>query len=303
MRAITVHQPWADLLVSGTKTEIGRSWKISHRGPLAIHASLKVDQDACSDQGINPDNLTTGAIVGHVNLFDIVKVDDNNPKTQSLNQSISKSKGKTCYQWLFNNPQPLENPVPATGRKGIFHVPDELFSDDGTVLELTKNVDNSISLDSRAPFEMRVINEPNGKPLMGTYRIAIFQRNRNHNTEDKIQEIIRPYSERKVSELGGISLKIVADVILEALRKNEYSATELNPNRKEPFFLSEESGVRLALIFLAIQSLKKTTRIEEISHGIQAMTPEELYYWFAKCTSTRNADRALKALRLLLSEE
>lgn len=302
MRAITVHQPWADLLVLGTKTEMDRSWKISHRGPLAIHASLKIDLDACNDRGINPESLTTGAIVGLVDLFDIVKVDENNPNKQLLKQSTKKSNGKTFYQWRFNNPQPLENPVPATGRKGIFHVPDELFYETELALEPTSVVDKSLTLDSRAPFELRVINEPNPKELKGSYRLAIFQR-KSKLSEDKNQEITLPVSERKVSELGGISLKILADAILEALRKNEYSATELNPNRKEPFSLSEESGVRLALIFLAIQSLKKATRIEEISHGIQAMTPEELYYWFAKCTSSRNADRALKALRLLLSDE
>jgi len=65
----------------------------------------------------------------------------------------------------------------------------------------------------------------------------------------------------------------------------------------------EESGVRLASIFLAIRPISKVSRIEEISRGIRSMADEELYYWFAKCSTTGTADRAQKALRILLSEE
>ena len=104
-------------------------------------------------------------------------------------------------------------------------------------------------------------------------------------------------------ELGGTVLKAVAAGVLEALQLNGYAATDLSARRREPFRLAEESGVRLSQIFLPIRPITKGARIEEISHGIRAMTGEELYYWFAKCTSGPTAERAQKALRILLSEE
>ncbi len=39
MKAITIHQPWASLIVVGAKRFETRSWETKYRGPIAIHAS------------------------------------------------------------------------------------------------------------------------------------------------------------------------------------------------------------------------------------------------------------------------
>lgn len=41
MKALTLTQPWASLVVLGEKSIETRSWKTSYRGPLAIHAAKK----------------------------------------------------------------------------------------------------------------------------------------------------------------------------------------------------------------------------------------------------------------------
>lgn len=38
MKAITIWQPWASLVMMGAKQYETRSWQTKHRGPLAIHA-------------------------------------------------------------------------------------------------------------------------------------------------------------------------------------------------------------------------------------------------------------------------
>lgn len=43
---LTMHQPWASLLVQGIKRVEGRSWSSEHRGRLWIHAAAKVPTDA-----------------------------------------------------------------------------------------------------------------------------------------------------------------------------------------------------------------------------------------------------------------
>jgi hypothetical protein len=43
LRCLTVRQPWASAIADGVKTIELRSWKVSHRGPLGIHAGLGWD--------------------------------------------------------------------------------------------------------------------------------------------------------------------------------------------------------------------------------------------------------------------
>jgi len=114
----------------------------------------------------------------------------------------------------------------------------------------------------------------------------------------------QPAIKTRVSvELGGDSLRAVADVVLDALRQNGYKPTDLSVSRREHFHLDELTGVRLGLVFLAVKRISKANRLEAISLGIRLMTAEELYYWYSKCTGGPAAERAQKALRVLLSEE
>ena len=41
MKALTIWQPWASLLVSGQKKYETRSWATTYRGPIAIHAAMR----------------------------------------------------------------------------------------------------------------------------------------------------------------------------------------------------------------------------------------------------------------------
>ncbi len=49
MKAISIHQPWADLIVFGHKDIENRSWTTRYRGRMLIHAGLTVDRDAVLD--------------------------------------------------------------------------------------------------------------------------------------------------------------------------------------------------------------------------------------------------------------
>ena len=44
MKAISLKQPWADLIVNGIKDIENRTWKTSYRGKLFIHASKSFDR-------------------------------------------------------------------------------------------------------------------------------------------------------------------------------------------------------------------------------------------------------------------
>lgn len=56
VRALSVMQPWAFLIVEGLKDIENRSWQTKLRGRVLVHAGLKVDRDADDDlrRGIHP---------------------------------------------------------------------------------------------------------------------------------------------------------------------------------------------------------------------------------------------------------
>jgi hypothetical protein len=107
----------------------------------------------------------------------------------------------------------------------------------------------------------------------------------------------------KVVQVWGTPLKAVLEPVLTTVKRAGYKATDLHRGRKAPFRLSEEDGVRLGLLFLAVKPLHKLARIEAVSERIRRREPEELYYWFSKSTSTTEGHRALRALRILIAEE
>ena len=305
MKAISIRQPWADLIIQGKKTLELRSWSVRYRGPLAIHASQTMDEAACRAQGIDPRGVSAGVLIGVVELVDILSLDEQSLAETSRQHLAEGSFKPPIFGWRLANPSALQNPVPFTGRMGLFNVPDGLLGLETQTRSEPESVPSheESSPDSRLPFELQVKIEEGTRPSQASYRLAIYQRKVSPPAIQPGFENIAPQPRRLVCELGGTALKAVADGVLEALRLNGYAATDLGARRREPFRLAEESGVRLSLIFLAIRPVTKGARIEEISRGIRAMTGEELYYWFAKCTGGPTAERAQKALRQLLSDE
>lgn len=67
-RALTIKQPHAARIMNGTKVIEFRSWRTSYRGVLHIHAGLSLDPRARPWDGAP---LAFGAILGHVNLYDV----------------------------------------------------------------------------------------------------------------------------------------------------------------------------------------------------------------------------------------
>lgn len=87
MRAISVRQPWAWLIVNGHKPIENRDWRCDYRGPLVIHASKRMSQEQLDDymhvQHKFPAikmpplrEMPIGGIVGQANLVDCVTHSD-----------------------------------------------------------------------------------------------------------------------------------------------------------------------------------------------------------------------------------
>ncbi len=103
MRALTIRQPWAEQILTGTKRREYRSWRTDHRGPLVIHAAARPDLPL-------PAPLPLGAYVGVVMLRAVHRRDDG-------------------FAWILEDPWRLPHPIPGKGRLGFFHVPEDVAAE------------------------------------------------------------------------------------------------------------------------------------------------------------------------------
>lgn len=327
MKAISIRQPWAELILQGKKTLELRTWTVGYRGPLAIHASRTIDREACAAYGIDPVQLTTGALVGTVELTAITELSKVEFDAHQSDHLATGRFGYThpMYGWHLLKPQALCKPLPMRGRMGLFNVNDlhpqsAESSEDGRTDRIKATTPLPIAASSDAPagktsdgtkftpFQLRVIAS-DARP--GAYSLAVFQRPLMTTETGNMSYLPDDTRLARVAELRGDALRAVADHVLDALRRSAYRATDLHANRREPFHLGEETGVRLGLLFLALRPITKSSRIEAISQGLRRMTSEEAYYWYSKCAAGSSAgpadgkahERALKALRVLLADE
>lgn len=139
MKALTIWQPWASLLVSGQKKYETRSWATAYRGPIAIHAAMRpvrktIDELVAGDGGwrtlegieslfIRPralDELPTGSIVGKAiltrcNLITEEFLASLSPQELDLGDfSIGR------YAWEFHMMITIDPPVKAFGKQGLW---------------------------------------------------------------------------------------------------------------------------------------------------------------------------------------
>jgi hypothetical protein len=116
VKAISIRQPWAWLIIAGKKDIENRSWSTNHRGPLAIHAGLGRATRSLSEiqryfaVRIPEDELQRGGLIGTIEVVDVV----------------TKHKSKWFegpFGWVLRDPQPVRF-VPMSGKLGFFNVDD-----------------------------------------------------------------------------------------------------------------------------------------------------------------------------------
>ena len=144
MKAITIYQPWANLIAQGEKTIETRSWLTNYRGPLAIHAAKKAPSFCKTLTNIdtrfnhaltgsdewNPDiwdTLPFGAIVTICTLVDCKKIQITGKTEQILNpQDLSEKElafgdyTLSRYAWILEDIQHLITPIPTKGKQGLW---------------------------------------------------------------------------------------------------------------------------------------------------------------------------------------
>lgn len=80
MKALTIIQPFAELIARGEKRVENRTWNTTFRGRFAIHAGKSKSyggepaSEIAYEYGIDPKELTFGAIIATADLVDCVRL-------------------------------------------------------------------------------------------------------------------------------------------------------------------------------------------------------------------------------------
>ena len=126
MKALTVIQPWASLIVSGNKKIETRSWKTSFRGEILIHASKKDMTHSLADRmtasefkyfvrcGIGFSSLPTGSIIGVVTISDCILMTDEfirKLKKEDPQEFAFGDYEAGRYAWILKDPKTMVPPA------------------------------------------------------------------------------------------------------------------------------------------------------------------------------------------------
>ena len=126
MKALSIRQPWAWLIINGGKDIENRTWPTKFRGPVLVHAANGMTR-AEYENALDPlhasggevidlpafEDLERGGIVGSVEIVDCVRCSDS-PWYLG------------AWGFVLRNPKPLPF-RPLKGALGFFNAPDEVM--------------------------------------------------------------------------------------------------------------------------------------------------------------------------------
>src|ERR1051325_6671139 len=115
--ALSIQQPWADLIVAGRKTIEVRSWQTAHRGPFWIHASRK--ENITLEHRFGIERPFRGGFIGCATLVGMVELDEGRWTRWRERHLVDGSAPQKAWGWLLRDCVRLPSPVPAPGTLGL----------------------------------------------------------------------------------------------------------------------------------------------------------------------------------------
>jgi activating signal cointegrator 1 len=134
MKALTICQPYAELIACGEKRVENRTWPTSYRGPLLIHAGkgrkmlepefTKDGHEVDRPTGIFLSTMDFGAVIATAELIDCLPVDPilrgAHDEQYPWLRAHKHVNGPWC--WVLDKVRRLYSPIPYKGALGLFEV-------------------------------------------------------------------------------------------------------------------------------------------------------------------------------------
>ena len=125
MKALTIKQPFASLILEGLKEYEFRTWKTKYRGPILIHAGKGVDRKAMKKFEQYNLKYPVGAIIAKAEIEDVIYVDDEFRKMLKMKNPLVYSgvindESWEVYAFKLKNIQ-KQDPVIVNGQLGLWN--------------------------------------------------------------------------------------------------------------------------------------------------------------------------------------
>jgi len=104
MKAISVKQPWANMIAAGEKTIESRTWATDYRGEILIVSSKK------------PDIPPAGYALAIATLVDCRSMSVLDEPAAQCRKTLN------AIAWVLENVRPIKKPFPVKGELGLFEV-------------------------------------------------------------------------------------------------------------------------------------------------------------------------------------
>lgn len=145
MRVLSVKQPWAHMLIDGTKPFEIRTWKTDYRGRIALHASSGTVADAL-ERGVEDDAwaecfarsalvtaqdvkaLQRSAIIGTIEIAEIGTLDDLEDSMSDAELDLFDEVDGDHFLWRMTKPLRIA-PLSIDGKLNLWTLPDDVAAE------------------------------------------------------------------------------------------------------------------------------------------------------------------------------
>lgn len=123
MKALTIKEPWATLIIEGYKEYEFRSWKTNYRGKILIHAGKSLEKERVKKFKEYNLKYSCGEIIGEADLVDCIKVTEEFDKELKKKNSLvyGNSGHVENYAWKLENIKKYNKNIPAKGQLGLWN--------------------------------------------------------------------------------------------------------------------------------------------------------------------------------------
>ena len=118
MKALSLKQPWAELIVNGKKVIETRKWRTKFRGQFFVHSSNnKTSLNYAGELGLK--DLEFGKLIGKAELVDVKEYKNQEDFGKDYDKHFAK--GFVKYGFILKNAKRI-NPIPLKGKLNFFEV-------------------------------------------------------------------------------------------------------------------------------------------------------------------------------------
>jgi hypothetical protein len=124
--ALSVRQPWAELLISGRKSIEIRAWAPDYRGRVWLHTGSKTDPDLERLFGL--EGAYKGGFIGSIQLAAVVPMTSDRWIQWRQNHLDAGQHRHGMLAWIMEAPRRFQTPVTSSGRLGLFKPSDDVLT-------------------------------------------------------------------------------------------------------------------------------------------------------------------------------